>query len=314
MNYRYSLDNNRPSKLFQCPNCGKKTFKRYIDRPNNTYLDASVGRCNREVKCGYHFSPREHFETNTHYKCGTINYFQSSVRRSEGLPQNTLNCKTDYIEQEIFLKTTDQHEKNGFYQFLVIQFGEAKAKSAAIKFHIGTSKHWKGAVIFWQIDIHNRIRTGKIMLYNSETGKRIKEPFSHINWAHRLVKKSGTYQLRQCFFGEHQIAITPKYYPVGIVESEKTAIIASILMPELIWLACGSISNLSLSKFYPIADRRIILYPDLNAFAKWSAKAKELSIYNIDIHVSRLLEDNAHPDERAGGYDLADYLLLKKYI
>ena len=269
-------------------------------------MDESVGRCNREINCGYHLSPKVYLETSQSFQGSNVQLF---IKQSKRVKDNNHNIQTDYIGQDTFLKTIGQYHKNHFYQFLMTHFGEHAAKEAAKRFHIGTSKYWKGATIFWQIDMQNRIRTGKIMLYDSETGKRIKEPFNHITWVHRLMKKEGVYQLRQCFFGEHQLAVVPTYYPVGLVESEKTAIIASILMPELIWLACGSISNLSFNKFLSIPDRRIILYPDLNAFDKWSAKAKELSGYNVDIHVSRLLEDTARPDERAGGYDLADYLL-----
>lgn len=47
-------------------------------------------------------------------------------------------------------------------------------------YHIGTSKHWDQATIFWQIDTHNQIRTGKVILYNSKTNKRVKTPFNRI--------------------------------------------------------------------------------------------------------------------------------------
>ena len=39
-----------------------------------------------------------------------------------------------------------------------------------------------GAVVFWQIDRDNNIRTGKIMEYNPETGKRS----GLINWVHAI--------------------------------------------------------------------------------------------------------------------------------
>lgn len=46
------------------------------------------------------------------------------------------------------------------------------------------------------------------------------------------------WELPQCLFGEHLL----KKYPnktVALVESEKTAIICSALMPDYIWLATG---------------------------------------------------------------------------
>jgi hypothetical protein len=68
-------------------------------------------------------------------------------------------------------------------------------------------------VIFWQIDIHGKVRTGKIMQYNSITGKRIKHQNGAIDWVHNKLKKTGAlpedFNLQQCFFGEHLLKIYP---------------------------------------------------------------------------------------------------------
>jgi uncharacterized protein (DUF427 family) len=57
------------------------------------------------------------------------------------------------------------------------------------KYPIGTSKYWKGATVFWQIDTHGKVRTGKIMLYSPTTGKRVKEPHNLIHWVHKAIKQ-----------------------------------------------------------------------------------------------------------------------------
>jgi hypothetical protein len=67
-------------------------------------------------------------------------------------------------------------------------FGVEVADQLVSKYFIGTSKHWPGATVFWQIDISGKVRTGKIMLYSPATGKRVKEPFNHISWAHKVTK------------------------------------------------------------------------------------------------------------------------------
>src|SRR5690606_34441643 len=134
-------------------------------------------------------------------------------------------------------------------------------------YQIGTSKHWRGAVAFWQIDELNEVRTGKIMLYNEFTGKRIKEPFNHITWAHRALKLD-VFNLKQCLFGLPLIKESNK--PIAIVESEKTAIISSLYLPQLTWLACGGIGNLNKEVCAPLNGRKVILYPDLSAFDKWT--------------------------------------------
>ncbi len=108
------------------------------------------------------------------------------------------------------------------------------------------------------------------------------------------------------FFGEHLLQGNTK--PIAIVESEKTAIIASVYLPQFIWLAAGSKDGLSLNKCQVLKGRTVIIYPDLNGFEKWTAKAKELS-HIASFAVSDLLERKATDKEKGEGLDLADYLI-----
>ena len=82
---------------------------------------------------------------------------------------------------------------------------------------MGTSKHWPGATVFWQVDISGRVRTGKVMLYNPENGRRIKEPHNYITWVHSLLKKEN-FNLRQCLFSEHLLSSyqMKRTYPLPI--------------------------------------------------------------------------------------------------
>ena len=42
-----------------CPSCGdKRSFTYYVDE-SGTPLHPSVGRCNHESSCGYHYTPKE---------------------------------------------------------------------------------------------------------------------------------------------------------------------------------------------------------------------------------------------------------------
>lgn len=111
-------------------------------------------------------------------------------------------------------------------------------------------------------------------------------------------------------FGEH--LLIDKIKPVAIVESEKTAIIASVYLPQFIWVAVGSLTNLTAEKCSILKGRKVILFPDLNAFDKWTSKAKELSHIAI-FFVSDLLERKATEAERQKGFDLADYLVKYDY-
>ncbi len=95
---------------------------------------------------------------------------------------------------------------------------------------------------------------------------------------------------------------------IAIIESEKTTIITSVYLPQFIWLACGSLTNLTIEKCKVLIGYNVVLFPDLNGYDKWCIKAKELSAIT-SITVSDLLERKAGNTEKLHGLDLADYLL-----
>jgi hypothetical protein len=48
-----NLYKDKKSRHSTCPNCNKKSFVKYINNETNLYLNATIGRCDREIKCGY---------------------------------------------------------------------------------------------------------------------------------------------------------------------------------------------------------------------------------------------------------------------
>jgi hypothetical protein len=276
----------------------RKTFTRYIDSVSGEYLHPSVGRCDREGNCGYHYKPKDYFTDNNIAIPKSQAYANPGIHALRQSPPS-------FIPNTVFEKSLAEYEGNHFVQYLCTLFGQQITESLISKYYIGTSKHWRGATVFWQLDINGQARTGKIMLYNPVTGSRVKEPRSHITWAHKALQISN-YNLRQCFFGEHLLR-KDTCEPVAIVESEKTAVIAMGYFPQFIWLAAGSLNNLNSERCKILKGRQVCLFPDLNAFDKWSAKADELA-HIATFQVSDLLELNATEAERQRGLDLADYL------
>ncbi len=100
---------------------------------------------------------------------------------------------------------------------------------------------------------------------------------------------------------------------IAIVEAEKTAVIASLckrVFPDLVWLACGGLSQLNIEKLQRVGrGESILLFPDANGFDKWQGIASEARKRGIDVHISNLLETLATSDQKAKGLDLADYLI-----
>ena len=296
------------STRHSCPNCHRqRCFSKYIDTEKQIQFPEYVGRCDHEQKCGYHFTPRDYFEQNPSEKEKFVeNSFRSYAPIKEGQP-----IATSYIDLDIVNQSLRGYPANKLFQFLSTQFGETETLKLMKKYKVGTSKYWDGATVFWQTDNQNKVRTGKIMLYNSETGKRIKEPYNHVTWVHSVLHK-GDYNLKQCFFGEHLLS-EDKSRPVALVESEKTAIIASYYLPQFLWIASGGKNGcFNVNSLSVLAGRSVVLFPDLGATDYWQSKIGLMKSYGIEVRMFDYMETNATENERKEGYDIADYLLKVK--
>jgi hypothetical protein len=305
---------------YRCPSCQQrnKTFTRYIDTVTGEHIHPTVGRCNRENNCGYHYTPKQYFQDNN------ISFDTPQPKAYKPRPVTPQPKPVSFIPVEIF-KHSLQVEKtipeiaetNNFVKYLITLFGIEDTSQLVSSYFIATSKHRfknpefpnyisdEGATVFWQIDTQGKIRTGKIILFSPTIGKRIKEPFNHIYWAHKALKQP-EFELKQCFFGEH--LLIDKTKPVAIAEGEKTAVIASACLPQFIWLAAGNKDGLNAEKCSILKGRNVTLFPDLGAYEKWNSKANELS-HIANFTVSDFLERNATEAERKEGLDLADYLI-----
>lgn len=212
-----------------------------------------------------------------------------------------------------FVQKSASYYKSNFIRFLFDHFSDEQIRNVTENYALGATKSKE--VIFWQIDIQGKVRTGKIMQYNSQTGKRLKHESRAIDWVHNKLKKGGklpdSFNLQQCFFGEHLLKIYPDKF-VGIVESEKSAIIASCIVPDMIWLATGNMNGLSIEKCNVLKGRDVMLYPDLGAFEKWSLKVVEIQKQcGCKFSISTLLEDEATDTDRDNGLDIADYIIVE---
>lgn len=295
-----------------CPNCHRqRCFSKYIDTETQIQFPEYVGRCDHEQKCGYHFTPRDYFEQNPSEKeefTEKENSFRNYAPIKEVQP---IAIATSHIDSDIVNQSLRGYSANKLFQFLSTQFGETETLKLMKRYKVGTSKYWDGATVFWQTDNQDKVRTGKIMLYNPETGKRIKEPYNHVTWVDSVLHK-GDYNLKQCFFGEHLLP-EDKSRPVALVESEKTGLIASYYLPQFLWIASGGKNGcFNANSLSVLAGRSVVLFPDLRATDYWQSKIGLMKSYGIEVQMFDYLETNATENERKEGYDIADYLLKVK--
>lgn len=305
-----------------CPSCkAKLSFTQYLDGNTHKPINDIVGKCNRESKCGYHYTPKQYFMDNPLAPFPLERAGERSTPPLGGgwVGSACLVSKPKPIQPHpigtipfSYVQKSASYKSN-FVRFLCEFLTTNQIQTIGELYALGATNSKE--VIFWQIDITGKVRTGKIMQYNPATGRRIKHESGAIDWVHNKLKQkkqlSEDFNLQQCFFGEHLLKIYP-HKQVAIVESEKSAIIASCIVPDMVWLAAGNLNGLSIEKCQALKDRTVRLYPDLGAFEKWSLKATEIQKQNVcKISISTLLEDESTDTDRANGLDIADFIIAE---
>lgn len=304
----------------ECPGCGDRhSFTFYVDDAG-CILDESVGRCDHESGCGYHYTPAQFFEAHPERRPGN-NWREGKhlERRPYSAPSPRMQSSPvkaaassidtipyDYVQRSSSLKST-------FIQFLCGLFDADAIKRVAEQYAIGATK--AGDVIFWQMDCQGLVRGGKIIKYNPQTGHRIKDGAGHVDWVHSRMKKMGilpdTWVLSQCLFGEHLLRRPgADGKSIALVESEKSAIIGAAAYPKYIWMATGGIGNLKPEWMEALKGHTIIIFPDIDGTAKWREKAA--AIRGCKVIISDILERHATPEEREAKIDLADWIIKSR--
>jgi hypothetical protein len=165
------------SKKYLCPGCGKKRFVPYLDFTTGQTLPEQYGRCDRAINCSYHLNPySDGYAKMMHTKepGAKAENWKQIITSSRPRPAPPL--QPSFIRVEVFKQSRTGYNQNNFVQWLTTLFDSETVNNLVRRYFIGTSKHWKGATVFWQIDQYGKVRTGKIMHYSPTTGKRTKEP------------------------------------------------------------------------------------------------------------------------------------------
>ena len=300
--YRFSLD--KSSKKYFCPNCGKKSLVIYIDQISLKPISKTCGRCDRENSCGYHLPPKKYWKENPKAEDFEANLF------SKPKPEKPIN----YLPKNYLSRSKTAYSNNNFFIWLSNIFDPKLVLEILEQYHVGTSKKWQGSTVFWQVDTKQKVRQAKVILYNKETGKRDRKKGCFFA-GKKIARQMGISdpKLKQCFFGQHLVSSNKKV--IGIVESEKTAIIMAILsrlniVPSFLFLATGGKAGCkwyekSVNNF--LANKEVVIFPDLGAFEQWKEKSTFLKAKQVI--VSDTIQKIGTDQDRKNGLDIADYLL-----
>lgn len=320
--FRYTLQSYAgPASRYTCPACGKPgRFTRYLDTDSGELLPDAYGRCDRQDQCGYFRSPY-HDEKAGEAVLPSGDPVPMRRPKVRLTPPTVLTIPADVVTASLHPR---HYPGNALAQLLRTHFGWGVADELHRRFRLGTSAYWPGACVFWLFDEQDRARGGQVVLYDA-SGHTVKMPFRHTRWAHTALahthRQSGTPlpawladyaahgQKSPCLFGLPQLDTAAPGQRVIVVESAKTAMVATPHFPEFVWLATMGKDYLTEERMRPLKNRPVYLLPDAGAFDAWKQKAEKLSSQGYSVKMLDWMERVATAEERTTGLDLADVLL-----
>lgn len=301
---RYSLAKYKgPSSKCKCPNCGEKTWKPYVDElgvpfsedfkdadPHVRQLAETVGRCDNVRKCGWNYTPKQFFEET---RSGVPKHREGFIPPPP--PEAAKPLRFDLVKQSFrpYASTFGCYLRdmimNGDYPEEKKQLMKKNLETAFADYWVGATKSRR--ICYWMIDIKGECRDGKFMAYK-EDGHRDHD--QHPTWARNSIirklyaerritlkqkEKLLDQEVIRPYFGTHLLADSRyKGKAVGLVEGEKSCLIASIAFPDLIWIACG-MNTFNVSRLLPIIQqkRHLYIFPDVDQLDKWEEATKRLN-------------------------------------
>ncbi|MDR6195945.1 DUF6371 domain-containing protein [Siphonobacter sp. SORGH_AS_0500] len=273
--YPFRFERNK--KKGTCPACGHKgVFRHYEDLQGNR-LNEDWGRCDRSSKCGYHAAPSgKVFEKAPNYVPPpepTIIYPEGP--ELEQITKSLVDLNSNFHQFARTLQVSDEH---------------------LTKWLVGTNKKKMTGFVFKNQS--GQIMNVKWIRYN-ENGKRGHGEFDE--YSLKQPKAEG-FRYAQCLYGEHLLP-EDKTVPVIVVESEKTAVLASFFYPAFAWVGCGSANGLTAAKITVLLGRKVYWLADADIDGRQKASSlKNLFNFAIKHKIVDLFPD------RTDGWDIADAL------
>ena len=150
-------------------------------------------------------------------------------------------------------------------------------------------------------DIHRGAQSTLVQTSEMQASLRFLSESSQVSMTKSLTFSSSSSLALQ--------AATPPL--VMLVESEKTALIMSLVCPDHVWLATGGKQGFKEQMLAPLIGLEVAVYPDADALRDWYARIVEMNrTLGTRLHIPtwyyNLMD---HPEAIARGLDLADILM-----
>ena len=289
-----------------------KLSSRYNEAENNRKFNNALHTNNKVGIASFIYMCRQHgIDTNRFYIKEAVDYAQP-IATPVNHHQRSLTPVA--VQREYVVRSLDKNLHSDFVSYLKLLVTDVdRIVDRVNNYQLGVTKD--GHVIYWYIDKEGIARMGKVMAYKPD-GHRNKfyTPLSIPKELSKRRELSADYAIKQTLFGEHLLSLpanTDK--TIGIVESEKSAVICSLCIPHLLWMATGSKGNLQEERLSAIKERLAILFPDTDTdgktYSEWQGRASELNAKGWHLQACDYLEQVATAEQRKAKIDIADLLI-----
>jgi len=272
---KFSNYKNLPEKYGYCHSCGKAILPptQYKDDKGIEYQWNDINNCIEPIVLQMSYANVIQVSNKTVGRCKTTS--------------KLVVVGPKYIPKELVLRYNDHKPENNLLVYIRRTYGDENAEHIKKMYYIGSSKD--GGTIFWNINKNQNVQKAKVSYYTIE-GKRtnkFKVPYKN---------KDGYFS---CLFGEHLINLKENVSKsIVLVESEKTAIICALHIPEYVWLSYGGINGLTKDKLNVLINHKVILVPDVSENAVFIMKNKLSDLLELGIEAKLWDMTNGKLDEQ----------------
>lgn len=315
MQYKYGLDPS--SKKYKCPQCGEKKFVVYIDNETKAPVDEyRFGRCDREANCGYHSHPTEDPEL--------------AAKKAESFipvpaPEVVQKFPDESVYGHIINKTkTCISPLHAFCNKKLLIPNEHLLRwgiySDKEDLTVYIYRNFNGIIVNlkWFRYKEDGHRDKDYDSFSLKNPKPPHTPQKSPDWKNFSGEREQIEKYQMCLYGEHLLPRDLDNVPVCVVESEKTAALASFFYKQFHWVACGSNNGLTDGKdgkpdkiahlkgrtvyWLCDADNASRMRKDENGIVRPSS-IRHLIEHVEDFHIVDLFPD------RNDGYDIGDAIV-----
>ena len=289
-----------------------KLSSRYNEAENNRKFTNALHTNNKVSIASFIYMCRQHgIDTNRFYIKDTVDYAQPIATPVNHRQRSVTPIA---IQREYVARSLDRNLRSDFVSFLKLLVADVDRVVEIVNtYQLGVTKD--GHVIYWYIDKDDVVRMGKVMAYKPD-GHR-DHAFTPLSIPKNLSIRGelpADYSIKQTLFGEHLLRNPSNdIKTIGIVESEKSAVICSLCVPDLLWMATGSRCNLQEERLSAIKERNAILFPDTDkdgeTYSQWYQRALELNAKGWHLQTCDYLERVATAEQRQAKIDIADLLI-----